>query len=252
MSNALLDIYTGYEHAKNIWDALNRKYGSDDADQIHAYENVCIAMDAKGLCICDITFAIVLIEKLPPSWKDFRNQLMHKRKELTLEELVGHLKIEEEIRIKDKGNSVFSSSAKANLIVGTGATRHICSNKNMFTTYKKIDGENIFMGNSSSSTVKGKGFGHGVLFTLGVKLEIMNKNASASSAKFVKKSFKSIDRQAEVPELVQRDLRLKDEAEEMFFKYKAEVENQLDRNIKRLSSDRGGGNIIEARDAEFF
>jgi hypothetical protein len=35
-------------------------------------------------------------------------------------------------------------------------------------------------------------------------------------------------------------LRSKDEAEEMFLKYKAEVENQLDRIIKRLRSDRGG------------
>jgi hypothetical protein len=35
-------------------------------------------------------------------------------------------------------------------------------------------------------------------------------------------------------------LRTKDETEEMFLKYKAEVENQLDRKIKRLRSDRGG------------
>ena len=35
-------------------------------------------------------------------------------------------------------------------------------------------------------------------------------------------------------------LRTKDEAEEMFLKHKAEVENQLDRKIKRLRSDRGG------------
>ena len=35
-------------------------------------------------------------------------------------------------------------------------------------------------------------------------------------------------------------LKSKDEAEEIFLKYKVEVENQLDRKIKRLSSDRGG------------
>ena len=35
-------------------------------------------------------------------------------------------------------------------------------------------------------------------------------------------------------------LKSKDEAEEMFLKYKVEVENQLDRKIKRLRSDRGG------------
>ncbi|CAN1127376.1 Retrovirus-related Pol polyprotein from transposon TNT 1-94, partial [Linum perenne] len=35
-------------------------------------------------------------------------------------------------------------------------------------------------------------------------------------------------------------LRTKDEAEVKFLAYKAEVENQLDRKIKRLRSDRGG------------
>ena len=34
-------------------------------------------------------------------------------------------------------------------------------------------------------------------------------------------------------------LRSKDKAKEMFLKYKAEVENQLDRKFKRLRSDRG-------------
>ena len=35
-------------------------------------------------------------------------------------------------------------------------------------------------------------------------------------------------------------LRSKDEAENVFYTYKAEVENQLNRNIKRIRSDRGG------------
>lgn len=33
-------------------------------DQIHAYENICIAMAIEALCICDITLTILLIEKL--------------------------------------------------------------------------------------------------------------------------------------------------------------------------------------------
>ena len=35
-------------------------------------------------------------------------------------------------------------------------------------------------------------------------------------------------------------LRSKSEADEMFLKYKVEVENQLDRKIKRLRTDKGG------------
>ena len=38
------------------------------------------------------------------------------------------------------------------------ATRHICSDKKMFSSYEAInDGEQLFMGNSSTSKVEGKG-----------------------------------------------------------------------------------------------
>ena len=40
----------------------------------------------------------------------------------------------------------------------TGATRHVCSDKKMFSSYQTIDnGEQLFMGNSSSSKVEGQG-----------------------------------------------------------------------------------------------
>ena len=42
--------------------------------------------------------------------------------------------------------------------VDTGATRHICSDKKMISSYETInDGEQLFMGNSSTSKVEGKG-----------------------------------------------------------------------------------------------
>ena len=91
-------------------------------------------------------------------------------------------------------------------------------------------------------------------------------------AKFAKKPFKSVTtRKTDLLELLHSDLvdfkntmskggkkwyitfvddysrytkiyllKSKDEAEEMFLKYKGEVENQLDRKIKRLRFDRGG------------
>ena len=41
--------------------------------------------------------------------------------------------------------------------VNTGATRHICANKNMFTSYVLVSsGEQIFMGNCSTSKVEGQ------------------------------------------------------------------------------------------------
>ena len=39
-----------------------------------------------------------IIEKLPPSWKDFKNYLKYKHKEMRLEDLIVRLRIEEENR----------------------------------------------------------------------------------------------------------------------------------------------------------
>ena len=39
----------------------------------------------------------------------------------------------------------------------TGATRHVCSNKEMFSTYHASNGEQLFMGNSETSKVEGQG-----------------------------------------------------------------------------------------------
>ena len=41
--------------------------------------------------------------------------------------------------------------------IDTGATRHVCSNKDLFTTFEPIDGEKVFMGNSATSAVEGQG-----------------------------------------------------------------------------------------------
>ncbi|GJT91946.1 zinc finger, CCHC-type containing protein [Tanacetum coccineum] len=55
-----------------------------------------------------------IIDKLPPSWKDFKHTLKHLKEELTLIELVSHLCIEESLRAQDndkpKGNNVAGPS----------------------------------------------------------------------------------------------------------------------------------------------
>ncbi|WJZ97445.1 hypothetical protein VitviT2T_016048 [Vitis vinifera] len=42
--------------------------------------------------------------------------------------------------------------------IDTGATRHVCSDKKMFSTFEPIEnGEKVFMGNSATSEIKGQG-----------------------------------------------------------------------------------------------
>ena len=52
-----------------------------------------------------------IIEKLPPLWKDFKNYLKHKRKEMTVEDLIVRLRIKEDNKAAEKrsrGNSTIS------------------------------------------------------------------------------------------------------------------------------------------------
>ncbi|GJZ96171.1 zinc finger, CCHC-type containing protein [Tanacetum coccineum] len=72
-------------------DSLEAKYMADDASS------------KKFLVSC-------IIDKLPPSWKDFKYTLKHLKEELNLIDLGSHLRIKESLRVQDsdkpKGNNV--------------------------------------------------------------------------------------------------------------------------------------------------
>lgn len=53
---------------------------------------------SEGMRHDDQFQVVVIIDKLPPLWKDFKNTLRHKTNELSLESLIKHLRIEEEVR----------------------------------------------------------------------------------------------------------------------------------------------------------
>ena len=80
-------------------------------EQVHEYENLVTDILAEGMKMCEILQANFLIERLPESWSNYRNHLKHKKKGMTLEKLVGHMKIEEANRLKDKfGSNVIPKS----------------------------------------------------------------------------------------------------------------------------------------------
>ncbi|XP_016432970.1 uncharacterized protein LOC107759520 [Nicotiana tabacum] len=146
MTNPLFDLFINYKSAKVIWDSLEKKYGPDDAgkkkyviekwikfqmvddkpimEQVHEYENLTADVLNESMEMCEILQANVLLEKFPPSWSDYRNQLKHKKKNLTLQELISHMRTEEANRLKDeesellkdKMKSLSLNSSKANLV----------------------------------------------------------------------------------------------------------------------------------------
>jgi len=129
MSNPLFDLFMIFKSAKIIWTKLEAKYGSDDAEkrkyaigkwlqfqiendkpimeQVHVYENLCAEVLNEGMKMCEILQANILIEKFLPFWSDYRNHHRHKKKDLTLQELISHMRTEEANQLKDKLKSLF-------------------------------------------------------------------------------------------------------------------------------------------------
>ena len=263
LENNLYDIYSSYKTAKEVWEMLEKKYKTEDAGakkfviskflkynmadtktvikQVEEIQVLIHELHAEGCAISEQFQVGSITEKLPPSWRDFKVYLKHKRREMTMEDLILRLRVEEDHR---KGDSV--DGARANVIesepstkqkfqkfkgkkmsklkpkgkdfkkikgscwvcgkarhkaqecrhrkdqtvtrtnqahvhefddnlvavmtetnmvsnvkgwwIDTGATRHICGDKNLFSEYKHMDdGEKLYMGNSSASNVEGKG-----------------------------------------------------------------------------------------------
>ena len=128
-----------YNFAKEIWDALKKKYSKEDAglkkyvvgrfldfkmvdekpimDQVNEYQHIVLEILAKGMKIDEAFQAAALIEKLPPSWKDYRNYLKHKSRDLSMEDLIVHIRIEESNRMRDITNYTnLEFTSKANLV----------------------------------------------------------------------------------------------------------------------------------------
>ena len=63
------------------------------------------------------TFQVAaIIEKLPPALKDFKNYLKHKRKEMSTEDMIIRLRIEEDNTGSEKKGVHNPSEAKANFV----------------------------------------------------------------------------------------------------------------------------------------
>ncbi|CAL1356033.1 unnamed protein product [Linum trigynum] len=266
LDDILYNVYSTIETSKELWEALEKKYKAEDAGlkksiaakfleykmvdskavvtQVQELQVITHDLLNEGMIINEAFQVASFIEKLPPAWKDFKSYLKHKRKEMTLEDLIVRLKIEEDDRLaekksrgqstisganimesdskgkKRKRDSVPSSSgtknhngnkkingtcfkcgkqghkasmckthkkkknkSQANIVddtdmddlcavlsecnlvgnprewwIDSGATRHVCAVKEMFTSYSLAKAEEkLFMGNSSTAKVEGYG-----------------------------------------------------------------------------------------------
>nr|GEW22905.1 zinc finger, CCHC-type [Tanacetum cinerariifolium] len=132
MSDYLFDIYQNVESSKELWDSLEAKYMAEDASskkflvsnftnykitdsrpvmkQYNELHGILGRFTQHKMTMNESIQVTCIIDKLPPSWKDFKHTLKHLKDELTLVELGSHIRIEESLRMQDsdkpKGNNV--------------------------------------------------------------------------------------------------------------------------------------------------
>ncbi|KAK3006347.1 hypothetical protein RJ639_017496 [Escallonia herrerae] len=138
LDNALYNIYSPMVNAKALWESLERKYKTEDAgskkfvvgkfldfkivdsktviSQVQEFQLILHDIHAEGMVLGEFFQEAALIEKLPPTWKDFKNYLKHKRKEMKLEDLIVRLRIEEDNRHSEKKAGNYHQEAKANVV----------------------------------------------------------------------------------------------------------------------------------------
>nr|GEV08330.1 hypothetical protein [Tanacetum cinerariifolium] len=99
--------------AKELWESLECKYKTEDT------------ATKKFVVACFLDYKMVdsknMITQLPPSWVDFKNYLKHKRKEMSVEDLIVRLLIEEDNKLAQK-NTYTPDSAKANMVKHAGSS----------------------------------------------------------------------------------------------------------------------------------
>ncbi|GJS80735.1 retrovirus-related pol polyprotein from transposon TNT 1-94 [Tanacetum coccineum] len=133
----LYNVYCKTTTAKELWESLERKYKTEDAgtkkfvvarfldykmvdsknliSQVQDLQVLLHDIHAEGMTLSETFQVAAIIEKLPPSWVEFKNYLKHKRKEMNVEDLVVRLRIEEDNKLAQK-DTYAPDSAKANMV----------------------------------------------------------------------------------------------------------------------------------------
>nr|XP_016454297.1 PREDICTED: uncharacterized protein LOC107778532 [Nicotiana tabacum] len=143
LEDGLYNVYSVMKTSRELWNALEKKYKSEDAGLkkfvAAKFLNFKIV---DGMVINEAFQVTTFIEKLHPLWKDFKNYLIHKREEITLEDLIVRLRIEEDNKAAEKKSRRNSIIMGANIVeeASTSNKRKKSSGPKNYPSKKKFKG----------------------------------------------------------------------------------------------------------------
>ncbi|GKB98747.1 hypothetical protein Tco_0984884, partial [Tanacetum coccineum] len=114
----LYNVYCKTTTAKELWESLERKYKTKDVGT-KKFAILIHEIHDEGMTVSETFQVVVIFEKSPPSWVDFKNYLKHKQKEMSVEDLIVRLRIEEDNKLAQK-NTYAPDSAKDNMVEHAG------------------------------------------------------------------------------------------------------------------------------------
>ncbi|KAD7478577.1 hypothetical protein E3N88_01713 [Mikania micrantha] len=87
-------------------------------------------------------FVSSIIDKLPPSWKNFKHTLKHQKEDLNLVQLGSHLRIEESLRSQevDKTKGKNQASSSVNVVENDGKFKRLVGDVETRDISRKIVG----------------------------------------------------------------------------------------------------------------
>ncbi|GJW74063.1 zinc finger, CCHC-type containing protein [Tanacetum coccineum] len=165
MSYPLFNIYHNVESAKELWDSLEYKYMAEDdsskkflmsnfnnykmVDSRHVMEQfnellrILGQYTQHGLKMDESISVSSVIDKLPPSWKNFKHSLKNGKDDLSLVQLGSHLRIEESLRVQesDNGKGKEVAGPSVNMIKEGGKNKNNKQNKGKKHGFKENDGQ---------------------------------------------------------------------------------------------------------------
>ncbi|KAG5571595.1 hypothetical protein H5410_061361 [Solanum commersonii] len=65
-------------------------------EQVQEFQLIANKIAIAGIALDENFHVGAIVSKLTPSWKEYRSKLLHKKEDLTLEQLLQHLQIEQE------------------------------------------------------------------------------------------------------------------------------------------------------------